>query len=132
MKQAVADLRKVARDKGLVRCGMNRWGKPMFHDSEVAAIAWSIQQILCRRGFLDIDGLQVPVDELVRRYAHRMTHGHPWQPPAHEADVAKGTAPPAQIGDAAAAAGHCPECRSEPVMMDGCSTCTGCGWSKCG
>ncbi|BBI58926.1 hypothetical protein HSBAA_02320 [Vreelandella sulfidaeris] len=49
--QAVADLRKVAWDKGLVRCGMNRWNKPMFHDSEVAAIAWSIQQILYRRGF---------------------------------------------------------------------------------
>ena len=130
--QAVADLRKVAWDKGLVRCGMNRWGKPMFHDSEVAAIAWSIQQILYRRGFLDIDGHQVPVDELVRRYAHRMTHGHPWQPPAHDEPGAKGPDAPAQTGEAPAAVGHCPECRSELVMMDGCPTCTGCGWSKCG
>jgi len=29
--------------------------------------------------------------------------------------------------------GHCPECRGELIMMDGCPTCyAGCGWSKCG
>src|SRR5690625_5876809 len=74
--QAVADLRKVAWDKGLVRCGMNRWEKPMFHDSEVAAIAWSIQQILYRRVFLDQDGNEVPVAELMRRYDHHIIHGY--------------------------------------------------------
>ncbi|BCB06237.1 hypothetical protein HHSLTHF2_01270 [Vreelandella venusta] len=146
--QAVADLRKVAWDKGLVRCGMNRWNKPMFHDSEVAAIAWSIQQILYRRGFLDQDGNQVPVEMLVERYAHRMQHGHAWQPPVDEepdASPAVGAVEP--IGGAAeqenslkkpegsgpAVVGNCPECRGELIMMDGCPTCyAGCGWSKCG
>lgn len=141
--QAVADLRKVAWDKGLVRCGMNRWNKPMFHDSEVAAIAWSIQQILYRRGFLDQDGNQVPVESLVERYAHRMQHGHAWQPPADDtpAEAANGAVEP--IGQDApssnapsngpAIVGHCPECRGELIMMDGCPTCyAGCGWSKCG
>ncbi|MGY2460663.1 ribonucleoside-diphosphate reductase [Vreelandella sulfidaeris] len=144
--QAVADLRKVAWDKGLVRCGMNRWNKPMFHDSEVAAIAWSIQQILYRRGFLDRDGNQVPVEQLVERYAHRMTHGHAWQPGAEEevADApveagavepigGKATTEKKPEGSGPATVGNCPECRGELIMMDGCPTCyAGCGWSKCG
>lgn len=144
--QAVADLRKVAWDKGLVRCGMNRWNKPMFHDSEVAAIAWSIQQILYRRGFLDRDGNQVPVEQLVERYAHRMTHGHAWQPGAEEevadAPVEAGAVEPIggkvttekkSEGSGPATVGNCPECRGELIMMDGCPTCyAGCGWSKCG
>ena len=142
--QAVADLRKVAWDKGLVRCGMNRWNKPMFHDSEVAAIAWSIQQILYRRGFLDRDGNQVPVEQLVERYAHRMTHGHAWQPDEETGDAPveagavepigeKTTAEKKPKGSGPATVGNCPECRGELIMMDGCPTCyAGCGWSKCG
>lgn len=144
--QAVADLRKVAWDKGLVRCGWNRWGKPMFHDSEVAAIAWSIQQILYRRGFLDQDGNQVPVESLVERYQHRMQHGHAWQPPVEEEESVPSGAvepiggsseaestPKKPKGSGPATVGHCPECRGELIMMDGCPTCyAGCGWSKCG
>ncbi len=145
--QAVADLRKVAWDKGLVRCGMNRWNKPMFHDSEVAAIAWSIQQILYRRGFLDQDGNQVPVETLVARYAHRMQHGHAWQPPVDEPDTSPVAGAVEPIGGATdaenaakkpegsgpATVGTCPECRGDLIMMDGCPTCyAGCGWSKCG
>lgn len=141
--QAVADLRKVAWDKGLVRCGMNRWHKPMFHDSEVAAIAWSIQQILYRRGFLDQDGNQVPVETLVARYAHRMQHGHAWQPDetaevanaeasTEVAEEAKAVTKKPSSG-APAVVGNCPECRGDLIMMDGCPTCyAGCGWSKCG
>ncbi|MCC5901292.1 MAG: ribonucleoside-diphosphate reductase [Halomonas sp.] len=142
--QAVADLRKVAWDKGLVRCGMNRWKKPMFHDSEVAAIAWSIQQILYRRGFLDQDGNQVPVETLVERYAHRLQHGHAWQPeetteaaPVTQDTVEPGGGRGAPIkkpeGSGPVSVGNCPECRGELIMMDGCPTCyAGCGWSKCG
>jgi|GEM_PF-358333 len=149
--QAVADLRKVAWDKGLVRCGMNRWGKPMFHDSEVAAIAWSIQQILYRRGFLDIDGNQVAVEDLVSRFAKRQASGHGWFPADVEEESAAGGAVESLGGPSSALAsgssggedtaqgagpavvGHCPECRGELIMMDGCPTCyAGCGWSKCG
>ncbi|MAY72718.1 ribonucleoside-diphosphate reductase [Halomonas litopenaei] len=139
--QAVADLRKVAWDKGLVRCGMNRWNKPMFHDSEVAAIAWSIQQILYRRGFLDIDGNQIPVEELVSRYARRQASGHGWYPAEVEDETPSGAvepldgkpAEPAAEGAGPAVVGNCPECRGELIMMDGCPTCyAGCGWSKCG
>lgn len=130
--QAVADLRKVAWDKGLVRCGLNRWGKPMFHDSEVAAIAWSIQQILYRRGFLDIDGHQVPVEELVTRYARHQAGGHLWQPPTPE-ELEQAEHEAHGAGDGPTVVGQCPECRGDLIMMDGCPTCyAGCGWSQCG
>ena len=137
----IPDLRKVAWDKGLVRCGMNRWNKPMFHDSEVAAIAWSIQQILYRRGFLDIDGNQIPVEELVSRYARRQASGHGWYPAEVEDETPSGAVEPldgkpaesAAEGAGPAVVGNCPECRGELIMMDGCPTCyAGCGWSKCG
>ncbi|GAB2713625.1 ribonucleoside-diphosphate reductase [Halomonas garicola] len=139
--QAVADLRKVAWDKGLVRCGWNRHGKPVFHDSEVSAIAWSIQQILYRRGFLDQDGNQVPVEDLVERYAQRRANGYVWQADDEDAETPElGTVEPIDGGTDASSAsagpavvGHCPECRGELIMMDGCPTCyAGCGWSKCG
>lgn len=134
--QALQDLRKVAWDKGLVRCGMNRWGKPAFHDSEAAAIAWSIQQILHRRGFLDEEGNQVPVDELVSTYSRRHA-GFDFETERDESftvtimeDEVK-EEPVA--GSNVQSVGACPECSSDLVLMDGCPTCVeGCGWSKCG
>lgn len=134
--QALADLRKVTWDKGLVRCGINRWGKPQFHDSEVAAIAWSIQQILYRRGFVDIDGIQIPAEELASRYAQRLIHGHAWQAPEPQQATAAGQQHIEQTNTGAAGpavVGNCPVCSGELIMMDGCPTCySGCGWSKCG
>src|SRR5690606_4375861 len=58
--KGLIDARKVKWDRGLVRCGIksNPMGKPipMNHDSEVAAIAWEIQQSLFKYGFLDENG----------------------------------------------------------------------------
>ncbi|WP_019592777.1 hypothetical protein, partial [Thioalkalivibrio sp. ALE22] len=54
--RALRDLRKVTWDRGPVRCGENEYGKPLYHPSEVAAIAHALQRILQRRGFLDPDG----------------------------------------------------------------------------
>ena len=138
--QALQDLRKVAWDKGLVRCGMNKYGKPAFHDSEVAAIAWSIQQILYRRGFLDEDGLQVPAGDLVTTYARRHA-GYDFENERASVDTSEESAseddttdhPPAYAQSLTNSVGLCPECSSDLVLMDGCPTCVeGCGWSKCG
>lgn len=113
--QALQDLRKVVWDKGPVRCGKNAYGKPQYHDSEVAALAWSIQQILHRRGFLDEDGnvsveaTQTPEPEV-----------KPGPEPVRTAGVNK------SVGD-------CPDCGGDMTLMDGCPTCVeGCGYSKCG
>ncbi|WP_118182455.1 adenosylcobalamin-dependent ribonucleoside-diphosphate reductase [Paraburkholderia phosphatilytica] len=58
------DLRKVSWDRGQVRLGevqrLDGHRTPRWHDSEVAALAYAIQQILHRRGFLDAEGNQVP------------------------------------------------------------------------
>jgi len=137
--QALQDLRKVAWDKGLVRCGWNKYGKPAFHDSEVAAIAWSIQQILLKRGFLDEDGFQVPLESLVGRYTQKVSG---YVPESVEAPVEEPAGAFEPIGSAGTSGsespnvksvGKCPECSSDLVLMDGCPTCVeGCGWSKCG
>jgi ribonucleoside-diphosphate reductase alpha chain len=131
--QALADLRKVSWDKGPVRCGWNQWGKPIYHDSEVAAIAWSIQQILHKRGFLDIDGNQVPTPYLARAYASRQ-----FGTLRLESEVEPGVDSPdapssVDTSNLGKSVGQCPTCQSDLYLMDGCPTCvTGCGYSKCG
>ncbi|MDE1182575.1 adenosylcobalamin-dependent ribonucleoside-diphosphate reductase [Paraburkholderia sp.] len=64
------DMRKVSWDRGQVRLGdvqrMDGYRSPRWHDSEVAALAYAIQQILHRRGFLDAEGNQAPSRMLAR------------------------------------------------------------------
>jgi ribonucleoside-diphosphate reductase alpha chain len=54
LERALSDMRKVAWDRGPVRLGTHQKADgtqvPMWHDSEVAAIAYAIQNILARRG----------------------------------------------------------------------------------
>ncbi len=135
--QALQDLRKVAWDKGLVRCGWNKYGKPGFHDSEVAAIAWAIQQILQRRGFLDDEGLQEPLDKLIHSYNVRYGKVRVDFDPSQIANVSPDDPAVAVVDTPTTSTknsvGNCPECRSDLTLMDGCPTCVeGCGWSKCG
>lgn len=126
--QALQDLRKVMWDKGPVRCGTNQHGKPMYHDSEVAAIAAAIQKILVQRGFLTPNGEQVPLEEMMVS----TTSIHHTQ-----ISVAK-TGPMDVVNDlteafqAATKHGDCPECGGGMTLLDGCPTCTDCGYSKCG
>ncbi len=53
LERALSDMRKVAWDRGPVRLGTHQKANgtpvPMWHDSEVAAIAFAIQNILARR-----------------------------------------------------------------------------------
>ena len=116
--QALRDLRKVVWDKGVIRCGENAYGKPIYHDSEVAVIAWSIQQILYRRGFLTEDGQQIPLTDLIQKSVKSVV-------------VAVSTPVP-ETGWTRKPVGACPECGNELHLLDGCPTCiNGCGWSKC-
>lgn len=116
--QALQDLRKVAWDKGPVRCGKNQYKKPLYHDSVVAAMAWSIQQILHQRGFLDADGNQVPLSEMI------------------SSNVPKQPADPVMVATEESTSkngvvGTCGTCSGDLLLMDGCPTCTTCGWSSC-
>nr|WP_307719456.1 adenosylcobalamin-dependent ribonucleoside-diphosphate reductase [Massilia cavernae] len=78
--KALADMREVVWEKGPVRCGSltrdDGTEVPVFHDSEVAAIAFMLQRVLIRRGFLDRYGNQVPVAELGRQLAAATAAGN--------------------------------------------------------
>ncbi len=104
LERALSDMRKVAWDRGPVRLGTYRKDDgtlvPMWHDSEVAAMAFAIQNILARR-VSDPVQQQLPLDE-----------------PA-----------PSPLAVPQAMAGKkCTECGAHAVIRkDGCDYCTQCG-----
>ncbi|MCW5286166.1 adenosylcobalamin-dependent ribonucleoside-diphosphate reductase [Verminephrobacter eiseniae] len=103
LERALGDMRKVAWDRGPVRLGSHRKDDgtlvPMWHDSEVAAMAYAIQNILARR-VRDPVQQRLPLDE-----------------PAPPLPV-----PQAMIGK------KCNECGAHAVIRkDGCDYCTQCG-----
>ena len=103
LERALSDMRKVAWDRGPVRLGTHQRADgavvPMWHDSEVAAIAFAVQNILARR-VSDPQQQSLPLDE-----------------------------PPAAAGMPPAMAGKkCSECGAHAVIRkDGCDYCTQCG-----
>jgi ribonucleoside-diphosphate reductase alpha chain len=115
--RALADMRAVVWEKGPVRCGhltrADGVQVPVYHDSEVAAIAFMLQRMLIRRGFLDAQGNQVPAAQLDRLLAQRS------QPHA--------VLEPAPAPDAGEAGAKCPECGARTLhRVDGCTRCTSC------
>lgn len=104
LERALNDMRKVVWDRGPVRLGQRRRDDgtvvPMWHESEVAAIAYAIQNI-------------------IERQASR-----PVQPPLPAADID----PPARYTPPTMAGRTCPECGARAVIRrDGCEHCTACG-----
>ncbi|WP_458761742.1 adenosylcobalamin-dependent ribonucleoside-diphosphate reductase [Cupriavidus basilensis] len=135
--KALADMRSVVWDKGTVRYGtlvrQDGTEVPRFHDSEVAAIGYALQRILIKRGFLDAEGVQVPVAALAARLAGL-------EGPGGRA-VDSGGAAPAAGGAGMPAAGMglrsgkpCPECGAHALhKVDGCAKCANCGYvGECG
>lgn len=104
LERALSDMRKVAWDRGPVRLGTHRKDDgtlvPMWHDSEVAAMAFAIQNILARR-------VADPVQQ-------QLPLGEPAAPPV--------PVPQAMAGK------KCSECGAHAVIRkDGCDYCTQCG-----
>ncbi|MDY0977885.1 adenosylcobalamin-dependent ribonucleoside-diphosphate reductase [Massilia sp. CFBP9012] len=127
--RALADMREVVWEKGPVRCGHivrdDGVQVPVYHDSEVAAIAFMLQRILTRRGFLDEQGNQVPVDALARGFERRMHDAAPG--PQLQAET---PAEPLPVLNGA----KCPECGALALRkVDGCSRCESCHYvGECG
>ncbi|WP_321813623.1 MULTISPECIES: adenosylcobalamin-dependent ribonucleoside-diphosphate reductase [unclassified Paraburkholderia] len=133
------DLRKVSWDRGQVRYGETQRldGKrtPLWHDSEVAAIAYAIQQILHRRGFLDAEGKQVPSRLLAqKREAVSSTRLAETVEESARAGDQVLDGPNALPADATLATPHamfgrkCGSCSANAVIRkDGCDFCTACG-----
>jgi ribonucleoside-diphosphate reductase alpha chain len=114
LDRALSDMRKVSWDRGPVRLGTYEKADgthvPRWHDSEVAAIAYAIQNLIAQRA-------QAPLFD-------------PDELPAVEPEV----------GSLALASPHvmagkkCPECGAHAMIRkDGCDYCTHCGFvGSCG
>ncbi|HET8745553.1 MAG TPA: ribonucleoside-diphosphate reductase, adenosylcobalamin-dependent, partial [Ramlibacter sp.] len=103
LERALTDMRKVAWDRGPVRLGTyskaDGTSVPMWHDSEVAAIAYAVQNIIARRNGEPVAALATPP-----------------APPVVSA------APSTMAGS------KCPECGAHAMIRkDGCDFCTSCG-----
>ncbi|MDB5794391.1 MAG: adenosylcobalamin-dependent ribonucleoside-diphosphate reductase [Noviherbaspirillum sp.] len=120
--KALADMRQVIWDKGTVRCGTHKRQDgtevPMFHDSEVAAVAYALQNILHHRGFLDSDGNQIPEQSLSQRAAIQ----------THYTNARKSGSVSAPTVNSFGKGEKCSDCGAHEVhKRDGCKMCTACG-----
>ncbi len=129
LAKGLTNLREVGWEKGPVRSGEilrdDGMKVPVYHDSDVAAIGYAMQQILIKRGFLDVDGNPVPVERLAKLYERRTSFfggmveeaAVESQPEVHAHDLVK------QMGGK-----KCKDCGAQAVRkIDGCEHCTNCG-----
>ncbi len=113
LDRALADMRKVSWDRGPVRLGTYQRADgaqvPMWHDSEVAAIAWAVQNIIARRNGGAAGSLATPEPSVAPAEIHA-TQSAPM------------------------AGAKCPECGAHAMIRkDGCDWCTQCGhMGSCG
>lgn len=121
LERALSDMRKVAWDRGPVRGGYkvreDGTRVPMWHDSEVAAVAWAIQNILALRAERHGTAEQMPL---------------PLPEVPTKVHVAEPTAAATGVGEMAGK--KCPDCGAHAVIKkDGCEYCTQCGFmGACG
>jgi len=105
LERALSDMRKVAWDRGPVRLGTYEKADgtrvPLWHDSEVAAIAYAVQNIIARRAHQDAASTA----------------------PVVEPQIDAALSPPVMAGK------KCSECGAHAVIRkDGCDYCTQCGY----
>ncbi|MGC9562144.1 adenosylcobalamin-dependent ribonucleoside-diphosphate reductase [Brachymonas sp. M4Q-1] len=115
LDRSLSDLRKVAWDRGPVRLGTYQKADgtlvPRWHDSEVAAIAYAIQNLIAERSQMELplQNLDAPS-------------------PNHTPTMTEQMALPVMAGK------KCPECGAHAMIRkDGCDYCTQCGFvGSCG
>jgi ribonucleoside-diphosphate reductase alpha chain len=123
--KSLLNMREVVWDKGPVRCGevLKSDGSraPRFHQSEVAAIAYALQEMLKRRGFLRDDGREQSIERLVQRAL---------LPEGLRVELDDLGPEP----DLLASGRVCPECGGPFLRrVDGCDRCDNCGYiGSCG
>ena len=123
--KSLQNMREVVWDKGPVRCGevIKADGSrvPRFHQSEVAAIAYALQEMLRRRGFLREDGREQPIAVLAQRSP---------APDGLRIDL-EHSGPEV---DLLASGRICPDCGGTFLRrVDGCDRCDNCGYiGSCG
>jgi len=125
MSKAIENMREITWDKGAVRSGYltkeDGTKIPRFHDSEVAAIGYELQEMLTRRGFLTAEGKQVPIlalAELQTRRAAGLT-----EPAAEETPKVSAISQHFASGTGA----KCGNCGAHDVHhINGCTQCVNC------
>lgn len=126
LAKALQDARQVRSDRGQVRYDWHVKADgskvPRYHESEVGVIAYEIQQVLYRRGYLDIDGNQVPARKLAKYKDNSSVMT------VIETKVTTQSYASVQSGK------QCIECGARSVIKkDGCDWCTNCGFTgSCG
>ncbi len=124
--KSLQNMHDVVWDKGPVRCGEvikpDGSRAPRFHQSEVAAIAYALQELLRRRGYLDAEGREQPVASLAQRAL---------VPEALRIDLEYPLAPGPELLPGGRL---CPECGGPYLRrVDGCDRCDNCGYiGSCG
>ncbi len=119
LDRALSDMRKVTWDRGPVRLGTYEKADggqvPRWHDSEVAAIAYAVQNLIARR--------------------QQSAQGSLFEPDELPAAPAPAAAAPAAVPMPGVMAGKkCVECGAHAMIRkDGCDYCTQCGYmGSCG
>jgi ribonucleoside-diphosphate reductase alpha chain len=117
LERALSDMRKVAWDRGPVRLGTHQKEDgthvPMWHDSEVAAVAFAIQNIQAQRN-----------SALTSDYNRRSTDS----PAESEGLLPQQESALAMAPQPVMAGKKCGECGAHAVIRkDGCDYCTQCG-----
>lgn len=123
--RALSDSRKVKSDKGNIRYGVyvkpDGTVVPRWHDSDVACIAYSVQEILQKKGIVDESGEPITLERImeVGEFVTVVTAA-PKVKELSNNHIVNGKA--------------CTECGAHAVIKkDGCSFCTNCGYlGSCG
>ncbi|MBC7434896.1 MAG: adenosylcobalamin-dependent ribonucleoside-diphosphate reductase [Bdellovibrionales bacterium] len=116
LDRALSDMRKVAWDRGPVRLGTYTKADgtkvPQWHDSEVAALAFAMQELIARRALEPMAGL----------------------PPGVTLTASDEVADLQTTNSPVMAGRKCPECGAHAMIRkDGCDYCTQCGhMGSCG
>jgi ribonucleoside-diphosphate reductase alpha chain len=136
LAKALHDARNVRSDRGRVRYGWyekNDGTKaPRFHDSEVACIAYVIQEMLIARGLLDSVGNPVPARYLLKQIkrSKQANHDHAAAEMTTTLVASGGAArlKTTSTGGQSMPGTKCAECGAHAVIKrDGCEFCTNCG-----
>ncbi|WP_374365207.1 adenosylcobalamin-dependent ribonucleoside-diphosphate reductase [Piscinibacter sp.] len=135
IEKALKNMREVVWDKGPVQCGVVERGDghlaKRWHDSEVAAIGYWLQQMLAKRGFLDAEGDQVPVREMSARLSRQLELQLGSEVEADHAETHRDRPTAASFVNRGR---QCPDCGARALQrVDGCERCPECNYvGSCG
>lgn len=127
--KALNDCKKIKSDKGKIRYGTYKKENgdliPRFHNSEVACMAYAIQEILMEENIIDENGKQLDSKKLIL------------QKPVKEVNAATAAESKEISTPSGSDIKHgktCPECGAAALhKRDGCTTCDNCGYvGSCG